>query len=182
MLLLCLCALRLLLRLRPLRLSLLGLLPRLFGGLRALLRLRLFLLRLCALGLLRLRLFLLHLWALGLLHLRPLWAACARCCTCGCFCCGLWALGLLHLRPLLLGLLSPRLLHRLRVLLRLRRLWALRLRLRLWALLLRGCGRGVLFGFALLAALRVGRGQRPEKQKQRAGGGNSNELHDIHLR
>jgi hypothetical protein len=56
------------------------------------------------------------------------------------------------------------------------------LRLCLWALLLRGCGRGVLFGLALLTALRVRRSHRPEKQKHRAGGGSSNELHDNHLR
>ena len=106
-------------------------------------------------------------------------------------------LRLLRLRPLLLRLLGP-LLRLLRGLWALRLLWlgllgpllrlALLLRrarlrlLRLWALLLRGWRRSVLLGFALLAALRVGRGHGPEKQKQRAGGGSSNELHGNHLR
>jgi hypothetical protein len=86
----------------------------------------------------------------------------------------LGALRLLRLRPLLLGLLGPllRLWRGLRALLHLRRLWAR---------LLRGWRRSVLFGFALLAALRIGGGQGPKKQKQRAGGGSSNELHGIHL-
>jgi hypothetical protein len=94
-------------------------------------------------------------------------------------------LRLLRLRPLLLGLLGllPRLWRGLCVLLR---LWLRRARLRLrllglWALLLRGWRRSLLLGLVLLAALRVRRSHRPEKQKQRAGGGNSNELHSNHL-
>jgi hypothetical protein len=171
-----------LLRLRPLLLSLLGALLRLLSGLRALLRWRPLLRGLLG-PLLRLRLLLLWLWALRLLRLRPLLLSLLRLRL---FLLWLWALRLLRLRPLLRGLLGPllRLLRGLRALLRLRLLllclWALRLCL--WALLLRGWRRSVLFGFGLLAALRVRRGQCPEKQKQRAGGGGSNELHGNHLR
>jgi hypothetical protein len=144
-------------------------------GLRALLRLRLFLLWLWALRRLRLRPLRLSLLGPLLRLLRGLRALLRL----RLFLLWLWALRRLRLRPLRLSLLGPllRLLRGLRARRHLLCLWALRL----WALLLRGRGRGALFGLALLAALRVRRGQRPEKQKQRAGGGSSNELHGIHL-
>jgi hypothetical protein len=98
-------------------------------------------------------------------------------------------LRLLRLRPLWLGLLGPllRLCRGLRaLLLGLALLWLPALRLRLlrlclWALLLRGWRRSLLCSLVLLAALRVGGGHRPQKQKQPAGG-NSNESHGYHLR
>jgi hypothetical protein len=86
-------------------------------------------------------------------------------------------LRLLRLRPLWLGLLGPRLrlLGGLRVLL-------LRLRLRPLLRLLRGLRVLLLCGWRTLLFLLLGSDNRPEKQKQGGGTGNSNELHSNHLR
>jgi hypothetical protein len=181
---------------------------RLRTGLRALLRRRLLLLaalrppllRLLWLGLLgalRLGLALLWLCALRLLRLRPLWLSLLRplrllllLSGLGALrlrLAGLWlcALRLLRLRALWLSLLSPLrllLLSGLRALLLRRPLLRLALRALLWRRRGLRLLRWLLVRLTLPPTLRVRRDQRPDKQKQGGGTGNSNELHGNPLR